>query len=54
MESGGQKTPGSLLRSKFLVIATAGYLKRLEEAAKEKKRAAEENKQGEQTEKVAH
>ena len=31
--------------SKFLVITTAGYLKRLEEAAKEKKRAAEENKQ---------
>ena len=31
--------------SKFLVIATAGYLKRLEEAAKEKKRTAEENKQ---------
>ena len=40
--------------SKFLVITTTGYLKRLEEAAKEKKRAAEENKQGEQTEKVAH
>ena len=32
-------------QSKFLVITTAGYLKRLEEAAKEKKRAAEENKQ---------
>ena len=32
-------------KSKFLVITTAGYLKRLEEAAKEKKRAAEENKQ---------
>ena len=31
--------------SKFLVITTTGYLKRLEEAAKEKKRAAEENKQ---------
>ena len=31
--------------SKFLVITTAGYLKRLEEAAKEKKRAAQENKQ---------
>ena len=31
--------------SKFLVITTAGYLKRLEEAAKEKKRATEENKQ---------
>jgi hypothetical protein len=31
--------------SKFLVIATVGYLKRLDEAAKEKKRAAEENKQ---------
>ena len=31
--------------SKFLVITTAGYLKRLEEAAKEKKRAAEQNKQ---------
>jgi hypothetical protein len=31
--------------SKFLVITTAGYVKRLEEAAKEKKRAAEENKQ---------
>jgi hypothetical protein len=31
--------------SKFLVITTAGYLKRLEEAAKEKKRAAGENKQ---------
>jgi len=31
--------------SKFLVITTAGYLKRLEEAAKEKKTAAEAKKQ---------
>ncbi|MBV8969479.1 MAG: hypothetical protein JO331_10525 [Verrucomicrobia bacterium] len=30
--------------SKFLVITTAGYLKRLEDAAKEKKRAPEEKK----------
>ena len=30
--------------SKFLVITTAGYLKRLEEAAEKKKAAAEENK----------
>jgi len=31
--------------SKFLVITTAGYLKRLEEAAKKKKATAEENKE---------
>ena len=32
--------------SKFLVITTAGYLKRLEEAAKKKKRAAENKRTG--------
>ena len=31
--------------SKFLVITTAGYVKRLEEAAKKKKTAVEENEQ---------
>ena len=31
--------------SKFLVITTAGYLKRLDEAAKKKKKSKEENKQ---------
>ena len=34
--------------SKFLVITTAGYVKRLEEAAKKKKTAVEENEHGEQ------
>ena len=43
-KTGDEKLQAVYSESKFLVITTAGYLKRLEEAAEKKKAAAEENK----------